>query len=235
MQNHKISFIVPAYNESRRIGETVERLLKLDLPWPKEIIVVDDGSKDNMREVLRKYEPAIKVIVHEVNKGVGRAIETGFGAATGDILVRQDADLEYPPEENINMIMPIVENKADMVYGFRSVVQDNATWKASYHLGGTFISFTAKVLYGFHVKDFLTAAKAVKKDVFDSMNIISRHFEIESEMTAKAIRMGYRLLSVPFSYKPRSFAEGKHIRAKHAIPLMWGLFYWRVARIPKKI
>ena len=231
---HKISLVVPAYNEALTISETVERLLKINLPWEKEIIVVDDGSKDGMRDVLRKYEPKIRVIIHEVNKGVGRALETGFKAATGDILVRQDADLEYPPEENINMIKPIIENKADIVYGYRTILISNSHWRKSYQLGGAVINFMAKLFYGFGVKDYLTAAKAARKEVLDKMNLVSRHFEIESEMTAKAVRMGYRLLCVPFSYKPRTFAEGKHIRAKHAIPLMWGLFYWRFAPMPKR-
>lgn len=231
---HKISFVVPAYNEAPRIGETVERLIKLDLPWEKEIIVVDDGSKDGTKDVLKKYEPKIRVIVHEKNKGVGRAIETGFTAATGDIIVRQDADLEYPPEENINMIRPIIEGKADAVYGFRASREHNPNWKKYYYWGGMAINITAQIFFGFHVKDFLTAAKATRKDVFTAMNLTSRHFEIESEMTAKLIRMGYKLTCVPFSYKPRSFAEGKHIRMKHAFTLLWGLLYWRFARMPKR-
>lgn len=229
-----ISIIIPAYNEAERIGPTVERVEALSLPWRKEVIVVNDGSNDGTREILDRYRDRVTVIHHEHNQGVGAALRTGFSAATGEILVRQDADLEYPPEEMMALIEPIAEGRADAVYGFRGLGQYRPVSTKRYHVGGVALNVLCKLLYGFGVKDFITAAKALRRDVFTSLQLASSGFEIESEMTAKIRRMGYTLLCVPYSYKARSFAEGKKIRWHHALPILRDLFYWRVAKLPSK-
>lgn len=229
-----ISIIIPAYNEAPRIKQAIHRVEQLSLPWKKEIIVVNDGSRDGTREILERYKERVRVIHHERNQGVGAALCTGFSAATGDILVRQDSDLEYPPEEMHFMIAPILERRTDVVYGFRGKRDYTPTTIRRYHWGGVVVNTTCKLLYGFEVKDFITAAKALRREVFVSMNLTSPGFEIESEITAKTVRMEYTLLCIPYSYKPRSFEEGKKIRWHHALPILWGLVYWRFANMPSK-
>lgn len=230
--SHLISIVIPAYNEAPRIEHAIERVEKLSLPWEKEIIVVNDGSDDATREILEKHKNRIHVIHHAHNQGVGAAIRTGFAAASGDIFVRQDADLEYPPEEMRALIEPLIKNQADAVYGFRGKREYRPTAIKRYHWGGVVLNTLCKFLYGFLVKDFITGAKALKKEVFVQMKLQSRGFEIESEMTAKLIRMGYTLLCVPYSYHARSFEEGKKIRWHHAVPILRDLFVWRFAELP---
>lgn len=229
-----ISIIIPAYNEASRIGKAIARVEQLSLPWKKEIIVVDDGSIDGTREVLDHYKRRVRVIHHPRNRGVGAAIRTGFLAAKGTILVRQDSDLEYPPEEMPLLIKPLLNGEANAVYGSRGKRRYTPTTVKRYHWGGLLVNFAFNILYGFSVKDFITGAKALTKDVFLKLALGSEGFEIESEITAKLIRMGYTLRCVPYSYRSRSFAEGKKIRWHHALPILGSLLYWRFAKIPSK-
>jgi glycosyltransferase involved in cell wall biosynthesis len=223
----KLSVIIPCFNEK----QTIEKILKAvkDVGLASEIIVVDDGSVDGTRDILKNLppDPMIRVIYHDHNQGKGAAVRTGFAAATGEVLIIQDADLEYDPREYPMLLKPIEEGLAKVVYGSRFLGGPRKTmffWNMVANRGLTLIT---NVLYNTILSDMETCYKVFKAEVVRDLPLRSRRFEFEPEITAKVLKRGYRIYEVPISYNGREWNEGKKIRWTDGPIAAWTLLKYR--------
>lgn len=223
-----VSIIIPLYNDKAFILKTLRRVEKAKIPgFKKEIIVVDDYSTDGGRELIKKYKHRYKIILHRKNTGVGGALRSGVKAATGEYIVRQDDDLEYDPNDISYLLHPLVTNQADIVYGSRTLNKNNDYIKKSYYWGGRILNSIFNILYFNTISDFITGSKVFKKKVFESLRLETNGFEIESEISAKAVKQKYRIVSLPIAYRARSFEEGKNIRWFHSLNIVLALLKYR--------
>lgn len=225
-----LSVIVPVFNEEKTVEELLRRVLAEKTA--KEIIVVDDCSKDKTREILERIKKAnqtIKVILHPQNRGKGAAIRTGMSEAQGDYLIIQDADLEYDPFDYQRLLEPILKGKSRVVYGTRlkemkfKLFGKDRTLLPLHYLTNRFLSVLTNVLYGSKLTDMETCYKLMAKEVYQGLKLVSNRFEIEPEITAKILKKGYQIIEVPIETKPRSYKEGKKIKAKDALFAVWTL------------
>lgn len=229
----RLSIIIPCYNEIRTIKECLNRVLSVDLgDIEKEIIIVDDGSTDGTREVLKKIKDnPVKTILHSRNLGKGSAIRTALHHITGDVVLIQDADLEYDPQDYHALVRPIVEGKAKVVYGSRALLpHQRSYWR--YHWGGKFLTFLANLLYNAKITDESTCYKVFSTEVIKGVDLKCNKFEFCPEITAKVLRKGYKMYEVPIHYIPRSMKQGKKIRWMDGIIAIWTLVKYRV--VPRK-
>jgi glycosyltransferase involved in cell wall biosynthesis len=204
----RVSIVVPVYNEEKTVGKVLKDVMILRLPVPSvEVIVVDDGSTDWTANEIAKF-PFVKYIAHKENRGKGAALSTGFKAATGDIFVIQDADLEYPTENISKLLGPILNGQADVVYGSRFKGKYDGM-SFSHYVGNKILSLTASLLYQTSVTDIMTGSKCFRREVIESLDLQEEGFEVETEMTAKILRNGWRLVEVPIRYSKRSFGTAK--------------------------
>ena len=211
----KLSVLIPVYNETQTIDEIL-RLVCAERT-EKEIIVVDDGSTDGTREKLRAWDgrDGVRVLFHERNRGKGRAVRTGMEAARGEILIIQDADLEYDPMEYTLLIKPIDAGRADVVFGSRFAGSSEHRVQNFWHQqGNRLLTLISNVVTGLNLSDMATCYKAFHRRVVPSLDLESPGFGIDAEITAKVARGGFRVFEVPVSYFGRSRAEGKKIRLK---------------------
>jgi glycosyltransferase involved in cell wall biosynthesis len=211
----KLSIIIPCYNEIRTIEPVIEAVS--NCPYPdKEIIVVDDCSTDGTREKLKQLEPRVsKVIYQALNQGKGSAIKAGMSAVTGDIVIIQDADLEYDPDEIPKVVQPIVDGKADVVYGSRFMYTDPHRVVAFWHrLGNRMLTTFSNMITGINLTDSATCYKAFRADVIRKIELEEKAFAFCPEVTAKICKMRCRIYEVGISYAARSYEEGKKIRWK---------------------
>lgn len=232
MKNYtKVSIVIPAYNEMRTIRSVIDRTQKADvLGLEKEIIVIDNCSTDGTHEVIAELGKTghIKAILHEKNLGVGTSWRDGIAAATGQIVIRQDADLEYLPEDFPTLLHPILDGKAEIVYGSRLLQFEKSKYRYKVYLwGGMLVNKLCTLIIGTRLSDILTASKVFEKSIFEKFSLESVHFEIEAELTAKAHRAGFRIIEVPITYNARSFEEGKKIRWHHAFVILRSALYHR--------
>ena len=207
-----LSVIVPCYNEERTIREMLDQVRTVR--FEKEIIVVDDHSRDRTPEILREIaanDPSIQVIRQPRNRGKGDAIRTGLAAAKGDIVIIQDADLEYDPNDYYELVRPIVEGKVDVVFGSRFAGRHTGMyfWNA---IGNKFLTMLTNFLYNSWISDMETCYKVMRTDIMRSLHLQSNDFRIEPEISAKVLRLGYRIYEVPISYMGRTYEEGKKIK-----------------------
>lgn len=218
---------MPVYNEVKTVAEIIRRVDAVDLD--KELIVVDDGSIDGTREILARIkEPHIKVLYHQRNMGKGAALRTAFKEANGDIIMIQDADLEYDPKEYKNLIEPIETGVADVVYGSRlSGGRPQRVYMFWHKLGNRFLTLVTNLLYNTTLTDMETCYKVFKREVIESFQIKSDDFTFEPEFTAKVFKRNYRVYEVPISYYGRSYAEGKKITWRHGLKALWALIKYR--------
>jgi dolichol-phosphate mannosyltransferase len=208
----KLSVVIPAYDEERTLEEIVERVLAV--PIEKEVIVVDAGSTDNTAAVLKalgRKHPEITAVTLSGRIGKGSALRAGFARATGEVILVQDADLEYDPADYPALVAEIEKPGVDMVYGSR-ILRRNPHGHASYYLGGLGVSLATSLLFRTHISDEPTCYKVFRRKLLDAIRLESRGFEFCPEITAKALRRGYRIREVPIRYSPRSLAEGKKLR-----------------------
>ena len=228
----KLSVIMPVHNEEATIDEVVGKVRAVDLgDVEHELVIVDDASTDTTPARLAAYEgaPDVRVFRHPANRGKGGAIRTGIAHVTGDMVIIQDADLEYDPGDYPRLIGPILAGEADVVYGsrFMGTVENMAflNW-----LANKILSWTATVLFARRITDEATCYKVFKTDVLTSLELRCERFEFCPEVTAKALRGHYRLVEVPISYRARTVEAGKKIRATDGLEALWTLLRYRFAR-----
>lgn len=233
----KLSILIPAYNEEETIREILKRVEEVPLSLEKEIIVVDDGSRDRTGEILAEIKgekarqkeapgPEWKIVSHPRNQGKGAAIKTGLGEASGDIVIIQDADLEYDPSQYGALLALFEDEKVKVVYGSRNL-QENPSSSFCFRWGGVFLSKLTNLLYGAGITDEATCYKAFRRGVLESLDLKARGFEFCPEVTAKLCRRGYRIWEVPISYSPRLREAGKKITWKDGLLAIWTLLRYR--------
>jgi glycosyltransferase involved in cell wall biosynthesis len=232
MQNPPLlTILMPVYNEAKTIHEIIKRVEAAQIgDVHKELIIVDDGSKDGTREVLRELSENSphRFYFHGQNMGKGAALRTALHYATGDIILIQDADLEYDPAEYAELIKPVLEGRADVVYGSRlsggKVARAFNFW---HYLGNKLLTFITNVLYNAILSDMETCYKVFRADVIKNIQIKSNRFDFEPEITAKVLKRKYKLYEMPISYYGRDFSEGKKITWRDGFAAIWALVKYR--------
>lgn len=223
----RVSVVVPVFNESATLGELVERLLHVAAVH--EVILVDDGSDSNTSRVLSGFQEhdRVKLLCHEVNCGKGAALRTGFHAANGAMVVVQDADLEYAPEEIPRLIAPLTDGDADVVFGSRFLGDNARSIPTTTKYANRFLTWLSNCLTGLSLTDMETGHKAFRKEVIDQLTIEEDRFGVEPEITAKVARSGWRVAEIPVSYFPRDYANGKKIGWRDGIRAIWCIVRYR--------
>lgn len=225
-----LSIVIPCYNEEENIVEIVNKVLQTPIK-NKEIIVIDDCSKDNTRQILEEQvKPLVsKILYHEVNQGKGAALRTGFKAATGDVVIIQDADLEYDPMEYPIVVNPIFEGKAEVMYGSRFLGQKRKGYLAN-RLANWGLTTFSNMFTRQKLTDMETCYKAFKREVIQSVDIVENRFGFEPEITAKITKMGIKIEEVPISYYPRTNEEGKKIGFSDGVRALYVIWRYRKCR-----
>jgi glycosyltransferase involved in cell wall biosynthesis len=223
----KLSVIVPVFDERNTVVEIVRRMRLVELPVDLEIVIVDDGSTDGTRDVLRQLaDSTVRVVNHDVNRGKGAAIRTGLAHVTGDLVLVQDADLEYDPDDWPKLLTPILRGKAQVVYGSR-FTGERRNMLFLHWVGNRFLSLVTNVLYNTTLSDMETCYKLFDRTLLDSITLRAQRFEFEPEVTAKMLRRGIRIYEVPISYTGREFDEGKKITWRDGFIALWTLVKYR--------
>jgi glycosyltransferase involved in cell wall biosynthesis len=222
-----LSVIIPVYNEVKNIEEIVKRVKARRLA--SEIIVVDDGSQDGTRDILKKMDRKgkVRVILLEKNQGKGAAVVTGMKAATGDVLLIQDADLEYDPRDYPALLQPIKEGLADVVYGSRFLGGAHRVTMFWHQVANQLLTFMTNILYDSILTDMETGYKVFRREVIEGITIRSKRFNFEPEFTAKILKRRYRIFEVPITFNPRDYADGKKIKLKDAFEAVFALLRYR--------
>lgn len=224
-----LSVIIPAYNEIEFIDEILRRVR--ETPYEKEIIIVDDCSTDGTREYLKSLsENGVVTLFQEKNQGKGAALKVGMAAATGDIVLVQDADLEYDPREYPVLLKPILEGKADVVYGSRFLGGPHRVLYFWHYLGNSVITLLSNMFTNLNLTDMETCYKVFRKEVIKGITIESKRFGVEPEITAKVARGGWRIFEVPISYYGRTYEEGKKITWRDGIRALFTIIRFNVFR-----
>lgn len=226
----KVSVIIPVYNEFLAFDQVLERVRRAPLPkgCAKEIIVVDDGSTDGTAARVQDYNRLGIIVGHQsiLNFGKGTAVRVGITLASGDIILIQDGDLEYDPNDYARIVEPLIEGRADVVYGSRFLGRPQGMALQN-RIANRVLTLTANLLYQARLTDEATAYKAFRASALRRISLECRGFEFCPEVTSKLRRLGYRIFEVPISYNARGIAEGKKIRARHGLQALWTLFKYR--------
>ena len=223
----KLSVIVPVYNEQNTIDEILCRITAAAVPgWSKEIIVVDDGSTDRTKAILKSWEKKVRVIYKERNEGKGSALSMGFKKATGDVILIQDADLEYSPKDYPVLLAPFDNPRVDVVYGSRFLGPHLSTMFL-YAQGNKFVTLVTNILFNTNITDMETGYKVFRRRVLVGITIRAKRFDVEPELTAKVLKKGCQIYEVPISYYGRKFAEGKKLTWRDGVIALWILIKYR--------
>jgi glycosyltransferase involved in cell wall biosynthesis len=223
-----MSVIVPVFNERNTVAEIIRRVRAVSLPLDMDVVVVDDGSSDGTEKILAALEDStVRVITHPTNRGKGAAIRTGMENVRGDLILVQDADLEYDPEDWPKMLEPLMRGKAQVVYGSR-FTGERKNMFPSHWLGNRFLTLVTNILYRSTLSDMETCYKLFDRRALEGITIRSQRFEFEPEITAKILRRGYRIYEVPISYAGREMSEGKKISWRDGIGALYTLVRYRL-------
>ena len=224
-----LSIIIPVYNEERTIDEIIRRVALVPMNVEKELVIVNDGSKDGTSEKLKEYEGTHKVVTHATNQGKGSAIRTGLLHATGKYVVIQDGDLEYDPHDLSTMVDVMQKDNLNVLYGSRRLKEDNVPHSGlSFFIGGWILTIMTNILYGQRLTDEPTCYKMFRTDFIKGIPLVCERFEFCPEVTALAARKGEIIREIPISYAPRGVKEGKKINWKDFIEAVWTLLRHRV-------
>ena len=223
----KLSVIIPIYNEVESLPEIVKRVQETELT--EEILLVDDGSIDGTRDLLKEMDGKdnVRVILKEKNEGKGSAVTIGMQSATGDILLIQDADLEYDPRDYPTLLKPLEEGIADVVYGSRFLGGPRRVAMFWHLVANYMLTFMTNILYNTILSDMETGYKVFRKQVVEGMTIRAKRFDFEPEFTAKILKRKYHIFEVPIAFNPRDYSEGKKIKLRDAFEAVWTLLKYR--------
>jgi len=223
-----VDIIIPVFNEEKTLENIISIIENTDFcGLNKNLIIVDDCSTDSTRDILKKYEAVHTVIYKEKNGGKGSAVFEGFKNATGDVVIIQDADLEYNPSDYAPLIKLILDGKADVAYGSRFLGTPFKNFMLLSYLANRFLTCLTNILYGTKLTDMETCYKAVKREFIEGINIRSKKFDLEPEITAKLVKNGAKIKELPIKYNARSYDEGKKITCKDGLMAIRALFYYR--------
>lgn len=223
-----LSIIIPVFNEENTVEQILNAVASVRLAdFKKEIIVVDDGSTDETRQILKKWEKKCQVIYQPQNKGKGAAVTEGFRHAHGDIMLIQDADLEYSPQDYNILLEPFKNPQVNVVYGSRFLGPHLSTMFV-YAMGNHFVTTVTDILYNTNITDMETGFKVFRKSVLEGIEIKAKRFDFEPEFTAKVLKAGYQIYEVPISYFGRKFSEGKKLTWRDGIVALWTLLKYRL-------
>ena len=225
----KLSIVIPVFNEIHTVEALLRRVADADLPpgFERELVVVDDCSTDGTRELLRQREkaadPPFTYVEHPQNRGKGAALRTGFAAAAGDLLLIQDADLEYDPKDYPTLLQPIVDGEADVVYGSRFLGGPHRVLFFWHYVGNRFLTTLSNMFTDINLSDMETCYKVFRREVLEGVTLHSNRFGIEPELTARFAQRGARIFEVPITYRGRTYAEGKKIGWKDGFAAIWSI------------
>jgi len=223
----KLSVVVPIFNERQTIAEVVARVRRALEGRDAEIVVVDDGSTDGSLEVLRSLA-GIRLIEHGRNQGKGAALRSGFAAATGDVVIVQDADLEYDPRDYPKLLEPIEDGRADVVFGSRFLGGPHRVLFFWHYMANKFLTALSNMFTNLNLSDMETGYKVFRKPVLEKIHIRCDRFNFEPEITAKVAKAGWRVYEVPISYSGRTYDEGKKISARDGLAALWAIIKYRL-------
>jgi len=225
----KLSIVMPVFNERTTLPAVLEKVASVS--FDKEIVIVDDGSTDGTREYLQKIaqDPGegIRVFFHDRNRGKGAALRTGFREVQGDLVIIQDADLEYDPKDYPNLLNPILDGRADVVYGSRFLGGPHRVLFFWHYVGNKLLTLISNMLTNLNLSDMETCYKVFRSEVIKNLAFSSDGFDIEAEITVKIAKAGYRVYETPISYSGRDYSEGKKITWRDAFPALWALIKFR--------
>jgi glycosyltransferase involved in cell wall biosynthesis len=224
----QLSIVIPVFNERATVGQLVENVAQTLEGIAYEIVLVDDGSTDGTREEIQTLnDDSVRIFTHPVNQGKGAALRTGFRECRGEIIVIQDADLEYDPKDIHRLIQPILDGKADVVFGSRFHGEVQRVHLFYHWLGNAVLTFLSNLMTNLNLSDMECGYKAFRREVIESFEINEARFGVEPEITAKVAKRGYRIYEVPVSYSGRDYSEGKKIGWKDAIRALWCILKYR--------
>jgi glycosyltransferase involved in cell wall biosynthesis len=230
----KLSIVIPAYNEVATVETLLRRVAAAQLPegLEREILVVDDGSTDGTRERLQELERssdlAFRLVEHSANRGKGAALRSGFAIACGDIIIVQDADLEYDPREYPRLLEPILEGEADVVYGSRFLGGPHRVLFFWHYVGNRFLTTLSNILTDLNLTDMETCYKVFRKEILDGLELCSDRFGFEPEVTAKVAKTRARIFEVPIAYRGRTYEEGKKITWRDGVAAVWAILRYNL-------
>jgi glycosyltransferase involved in cell wall biosynthesis len=231
MTDSLVSVVIPAYNEARTIGEIVARVRAAPLPCPREIVVVDDASHDQTPSIVEKLITEggddLRLVRHPINRGKGAAVRTGLGEARGDIIIVQDADLEYDPRDYPALLEPILDGDADVVFGNRFHGGPHRVLYFWHYVANKGLTFMTNVLTGLNLSDIEVGYKVLRADVVRRLSLTAERFGIEPELTIKVARLGVRVYEVPIRYHGRTYAEGKKITWRDGLAAVYHIIRYR--------
>ncbi|MGH7802715.1 MAG: glycosyltransferase family 2 protein [Candidatus Binatia bacterium] len=222
----KISIVIPVFNERETVAQVIDRVRAVMGERPSEIVVVDDGSTDGTREVLRGV-PGIRLLEHDGNQGKGAALRTGFEAVGGDVVIVQDADLEYDPRDYEKLLEPILDGRADVVFGSRFLGGPHRVLFFWHYLANMMLTWLSNAFTNLNLSDMETGYKVFRREVLAKIRIRSDRFNFEPEITAKVAKGRWRIYEVPISYSGRTYEEGKKIGFVDGISALWSIIKYR--------